>query len=66
MERKRFQAFDRQRIQQNERLAGVIGDVEGRCVRALTDDGSVQQTLQNPSKMESPTIITGKSPKKME
>ena len=38
MERKLFQAFDRQRFQQNARLAGIIGDVESRYVRALTDD----------------------------
>ena len=38
MERKLFQAFDRQRFQQNERLAGIISDVESRYARALTDD----------------------------
>ena len=38
MERKLLQAFDRQRFQQNARLAGIIGDVESRYVRALTDD----------------------------
>ena len=38
MERKLFQAFDRQRFQQNERLAGIIGDVESRYAHALTDD----------------------------
>ena len=38
MERKLFQAFDRQRFQQNTRLAGIIGDVESRYARALTDD----------------------------
>ena len=38
MERKLFQAFDRQRFQQNVRLASIIGDVESRYARALTDD----------------------------
>ena len=38
MERKLFQAFDRQRFQQNARLASIIGDVERRYARALTDD----------------------------
>ena len=38
MERKLFQAFDRQRFQQNVRLAGIIGDVESRYARALSDD----------------------------
>ena len=38
MERKLFQAFDRQRFQQNARLASIIGDVESRYARALTDD----------------------------
>ena len=38
MERKLFQAFDRQRFQQNARLAGIISDVESRYARALTDD----------------------------
>ena len=30
MERKLFQAFDRQRFQQNARLASIISDVENR------------------------------------
>ena len=38
MERKLFQAFDRQRFQQNARLANIIGDVENRYACALTDD----------------------------
>lgn len=38
MERKLFQAFDRQRFQQNARLASIISDVESRYARALTDD----------------------------
>ena len=38
MERKLFQAFDRQRFQQNARLASIIDDVESRYARALTDD----------------------------
>ena len=38
MERKLFQAFDRQRFQQNARLAGIISDVESRYARALADD----------------------------
>ena len=38
MERKLFQAFDRQRFQQNARLASIIGDVESRYARALKDD----------------------------
>ena len=38
MERKLFQAFDRQRFQQNGRLAGIINDVESRYARALNDD----------------------------
>ena len=38
MERKLFQAFDRQRFQQNARLAGIISDVESRYARVLTDD----------------------------
>ena len=38
MERKLFQAFDRQRFQQNERLAGIIGDVESRYAHGLSDD----------------------------
>ena len=38
MERKLFQAFDRQRFQQNERLASIIGDVERRYARVLSDD----------------------------
>ena len=38
MERKLFQAFDRQRFQQNARLAGIISDVENRYARVLTDD----------------------------
>ena len=38
MERKLFQAFDRQRFQQNARLASIIGDVESRYARALDDD----------------------------
>ena len=38
MERKLFQAFDRQRFQQNARLASIIGDVESRYARALADD----------------------------
>ena len=38
MERKLFQAFDRQRFQQNARLASIIGDVESRYARALSDD----------------------------
>ena len=38
MERKLFQAFDRQRFQQNARLASIIGDVESRYVRALTEE----------------------------
>ena len=38
MERKLFQAFDRQRFQQNARLASIIGDVERRYARALSDD----------------------------
>ena len=38
MERKLFQAFDRQRFLQNARLASIIGDVESRYARALTDD----------------------------
>ena len=38
MERKLFQAFDRQRFQQNARLAGIISDVESRYARALNDD----------------------------
>ena len=37
MERKLFQAFDRQRFQQNARLASIIGDVERRYARALSD-----------------------------
>ena len=38
MERKLFQAIDRQRFQQNKRLASIIGDVESRYARALNDD----------------------------
>ena len=38
MERKLFQAFDRQRFKQNARLASIIGDVESRYARALSDD----------------------------
>ena len=38
MERKLIQAFDRQRFQQNARLASIIGDVESRYARALSDD----------------------------
>ena len=38
MERKLFQAFDRQRFQQNARLASIISDVENRYARALDDD----------------------------
>ena len=38
MERKLLQAFDRQRFQQNKRLAGIIDDVESRYAHALTDD----------------------------
>ena len=38
MERKLFQAFDRQRFQQNARLASIIGGVENRYARALNDD----------------------------
>ena len=38
MERKLFQAFDRQRFQQNARLASIISDVESRYARAQTDD----------------------------
>ena len=38
MERKLYQAFDRQRFQQNKRLAGIISDVESRYAHALTDD----------------------------
>ena len=38
MERKLFQAFDRQRFQQNARLASIIGDVESRYARVLNDD----------------------------
>ena len=38
MECKLFQAFDRQRFQQNARLAGIISDVESRYACALTDD----------------------------
>ena len=38
MERKLFQAFDRQRFQQNARLASIIGDVESRYTHALSDD----------------------------
>ena len=38
MECKLFQAFDRQRFQQNARLAGIISDVESRYARVLTDD----------------------------
>ena len=38
MERKLLQVFDRQRFQQNERLAGIISDVESRYAHALTDD----------------------------
>ena len=38
MERKLFQAFDRQRFQQNERLASIIGDAESRYAHALTDE----------------------------
>ena len=53
MERKLFQAFDRQRFQQNARLASIIGDVESRYARALTDDdlemvsaaGTVEQAM---------------------
>ena len=37
MERKLFQAFDRQRFEQNERLAAIISDVESRYVCALSD-----------------------------
>ena len=38
MERKLFQAFDRQRFQQNARLASIISDVESRYARVLSDD----------------------------
>ena len=38
MERKLFQAFDRQRFQQNERLSDIIGEVESRYAQALSDD----------------------------
>ena len=38
MERKLFQAFDRQSFQQNARLAGIISDVESRYARVLADD----------------------------
>ena len=38
MERKLFQAFDRQRFQQNARLASIIGDMESRYARALSDN----------------------------
>ena len=38
MECKLFQAIDRQRFQQNARLASIIGDVESRYARALNDD----------------------------
>jgi len=38
MERKLIQVFDRQRFQQNARLASIIGNVESRYARALTDD----------------------------
>ena len=38
MERKLFQAFDRQRFQQNARLGSIISDVESRYARALSDD----------------------------
>ena len=38
MECKLFQAVDRQRFQQNARLASIIGDVESRYARALSDD----------------------------
>ena len=38
MERKLLQAFDRQKFQQNKRLAGIISDVESRYAHVLTDD----------------------------
>ena len=38
MEHKLLQVFDRQRFQQNERLAGIIGEVESRYAHVLSDD----------------------------
>ena len=38
MERKLYQAFDRQKFQQNKRLAGIIDDVERRYAHVLSDD----------------------------
>ena len=38
MERKLSQLFDRQRFQQNARLAGIIDDVESRYTRVVDDD----------------------------
>ena len=36
--KKLSQAFDFQRFQHNERLAGIISDVESRYAHALSDD----------------------------
>ena len=62
MERKLFQAFDRQRFQQNARLASIIGDVESRYTHALSDDDlemvSAAGTVE-PNKNEITLIIPG-------
>ena len=62
MERKLFQAFDRQRFQQNARLASIIGDVESRYARALSDDDLEMVSaagIAEPIKDENMLIILG-------
>ena len=62
MERTLFQAFDRQRFQQNARLASIIGDVESRYARALSDDDLEMVSaagIAEPIKDENMLIILG-------
>lgn len=42
MERELLQLFDRQKFQQNARLATLIGDVESRYTTPLADDELAQ------------------------
>ena len=59
MERKLFQAFDRQRFQQNARLASIISDVESRYARALTDDDLEMVSAAEPVMDETLLISPG-------
>ena len=68
MERKLFQAFDRQRFQTNARLASIIGDVESRYAHTRTDDALEMVSVAGAAEpaMDESTLVNPGMPEKRE